>query len=97
MLEVSLPKHFYYAKFRYFFKVMLTKHASNESNLPCQNALKLTYGHVKSQKFFRGLYPRTPAYRGGKGRAGYRREGEGRVEEGGKRRWRTSRKGREGV
>jgi hypothetical protein len=26
-VEVSLPQHFYNAKFRYFFKVMHTKHA----------------------------------------------------------------------
>ena len=61
-VEISLPQPFHYAKFRYnFLKVMLTKLAQNESNLPCQNALKFMYGNVKIKKIFRGLYPWTPA------------------------------------
>ena len=47
-----------------FFKVMLTNHAQNESNLPCQNALELTYGNVKIKNFYVG-YTRTPIKWGG--------------------------------
>ncbi len=61
-----------------------------------QNALKLTYEHLRFQKFFRGLYPRTPVSRGASsnsaGRGAYnagwgrgvigKRDGRGRVEEG---------------
>ena len=72
-VEVSLPQPFYYAKFCDFFKVMLRKHAQNESNLPCQNELKLTYGNVKIKKISGG-YTRTPAITG----EGRRERKEGR-------------------
>jgi hypothetical protein len=46
-----------------------------------RNALEVVYEHLWFEKFFRGLYPRTPFKRGGrtwgeKGRKG--REGKGR-------------------
>jgi len=45
----------------------------------CKNALKLTYVHLCSQIFCRGLYPRTPVKRGeGKGREKVGTKGEGR-------------------
>ena len=66
-VEVSVPLHFYYPKFRDFFKVILTKHGQNESNLPCQNAPKLTYGNVRIKKFSGGYTP-GPRLRGGEGR-----------------------------
>jgi hypothetical protein len=40
-----------------------------------QNELKFTYVHLQFQKFFRGLYPRTPVK---KGRGGEGGEGPGR-------------------
>jgi hypothetical protein len=48
-----------------------------------QNALKLTYDHLSFQKIFRGLYPRTPAYKGkgqwrGEGKGEGKAKGEGR-------------------
>ena len=53
-----------------------------------QNALKLTYEHMRFQKFFRGLYPRTPVSRGASsksaGKGAYNAgRGEGRGREGG--------------
>ena len=57
--------------FATFLKVILTKHAQNESNLPCQNALKLTYGNVKI-KNFSGATPGPPLT--GKGTEGEVRE-----------------------
>jgi hypothetical protein len=64
-----------------------------------QNALKLTYEHLRFQKFFRGLYPRTPASRGASsnsaGRGAYNAEGRGGKGRGGEGRGRGG-KGREG-
>jgi hypothetical protein len=64
-----------------------------------QNALKLTYEHLRFQKFFRGLYPRTPASRGASsnsaGRGAYNAEGRGGEGRGGEGRGREG-KGREG-
>jgi hypothetical protein len=53
-----------------------------------QKALKLTYEHLRFQKFFRGLYPRTPVSRGASSNSAGRgacnaRGGEGRRGEGG--------------
>jgi hypothetical protein len=43
-----------------------------------QNPLKFTYVHIRFQKLFRGLYPRTPINRGGAERGeGGRRRREG--------------------
>jgi hypothetical protein len=67
-----------------------------------QNALKLTYEHLRFQKFFRGLYPRTPASRGASsnsaGRGAYNAEGRGGEGRGGEGRGGEGRegKGREG-
>jgi hypothetical protein len=66
-----------------------------------QNALKLTYEHMRFQKIFRGLYPRTPVSRGASsnsaGKGAYnagRREGRGR--EGGEGRKGGGEEGRKG-
>jgi hypothetical protein len=57
-----------------------------------RNALEVVYEHLWFEKFFRGLYPRTPVKRGGRtwgekgeGREGKGREGKGR--EGKGRKW----------
>jgi hypothetical protein len=57
-----------------------------------RNAPKVTYERLRFEKFFRGLYPRTPLKRGGgheEGKEGWegmeRKEGRGRQGEGGKR------------
>ena len=56
-----------------------------------QNALKLTYEHMRFQRFFRGLYPRTPVSRGASsnsaGKGAYNAgRGEGRGEKEGRER-----------
>ena len=56
---------------------MLTKHPQNESNLPCQNALKPTYGSVKIKKIS-GVITLDPSYRGGVGNGRRARESRGR-------------------
>jgi hypothetical protein len=57
----------------------------NQAAVFCiRNALKVTYEHLRFEKIFRGVIPRTPLNRGmraggGKGREGReRKEGEGR-------------------
>jgi hypothetical protein len=64
-------------------KILATKPFTINQFSSFQNALKLTYGNVEFKKF-PGEDPRTPAPRGGRGRAG-------RVEEG----WDEEGKGRE--
>jgi hypothetical protein len=57
----------------------------NQAAVFCvRNALKVTYEHMRFEKFFRGLYPRTPVKywredtgRERKERRGGEREGEG--------------------
>jgi hypothetical protein len=67
--------------FATFLKVMLTKHPQNESNVPRQNALKLTYGNVKIKKISGGIPPDSVFQgKGGRGRRG--KGGEGRGTEG---------------
>jgi hypothetical protein len=65
-----------------------------------RNALKVTYEHLRFEKFFRGLYPELPfkgeedigsERKGTEGRAGIGREGRGNVERGGE-----GKEGREG-
>jgi hypothetical protein len=48
------------------------------------NDLKFTYVRLKIQKNFRGLYPRTPIIRGGKGKEGRGKEGKEGEGRGGK-------------
>ena len=64
--------------FATFLKVILTKHAQNESNLPCQNALKLTYGNVKIKKFSGGYNLGPPLTGEGRKMEGDKRESRGR-------------------
>jgi hypothetical protein len=68
-----------------------------------QNELKFTYVHLQFQKFFRGLYPRTPVKKGrgreggeGPGRRGRKGEKGGAGKQGRKRRGREKGQGREG-
>jgi hypothetical protein len=63
---------------------MLTKLTQNDSSLPCQNALKLTYTTMCTFKKFCGVIPPDPAYRGGEVRAGRKGGSErvGQAEEG---------------
>jgi hypothetical protein len=57
----------------------------NQAAVFCvRNALKVTYEHLRFEKFFRGLYPGPPLNRGGRTRGGKGREG--REGEGGERR-----------
>jgi hypothetical protein len=61
----------------------------NQAAVLCvRNALKVTYEHLRFEKFFRGLYPRNPVKQGGRTRGGKGREGRGsgqrRKGEGGK-------------
>jgi hypothetical protein len=53
----------------------------NQAAVLCvRNALEVTYEHLRFEKFFRGLYPRTPVKRGrernGRWREGKEREGK---------------------
>jgi hypothetical protein len=68
-----------------------------------QNELKFTYVYLQFQKFFRGLYPRTPVKKGrgreggeGPGRRGRKGEKGGAGKQGRKRRGREKGHGREG-
>jgi hypothetical protein len=50
----------------------------NQAAVFCvRNALKVTYEHLRFEKFFRGLYPGPPLNRGGRTRGGKGREGRG--------------------
>jgi hypothetical protein len=63
----------------------------NQAAVLCvRNALKVTYEHLRFEKFFRGLYPRNPVKQGGRTRGGKGREGRGS----GQRREREREKGR---
>jgi hypothetical protein len=67
----------------------------NQAAVFCvRNALKVTYEHLRFEKFFRGLYPGPPLNRGGRTRGGKGREGRGREEKEG--RGREGKEGREG-
>jgi hypothetical protein len=60
-----------------------------------RNALKVTYEHLRFEKFFRGLYPWTPVKRGREG--GYREGKKGRHGGQGERGRRGVRQGGEGM
>jgi hypothetical protein len=75
-----------------FFDKFTWKNLVNQAAVFCvKNALKLTSDHLRLEKIFRGLYPRTPP-RGGERKKGEDRGGEGE----GKGRRGRGRKGRGG-